>query len=340
MPEIIGGEQLVNVCNPSRRNRLGLEIDWHFLHITARNIAALVQTIHAEGYVLGDIKLQNILVNNRALPSIIDIDSFQVKDATTRKIYRCPVASEGFTPAELLGKDISSEDQQEVHDRFRLGVVIYHLLFGNHPFQGQWKESGDPPELNELIRDGFWPYSLSNAIRPSIRTIPLEIINPVIQQCFLRCFNEGHRNISARPTARDWVEALDIASSKLLTCNEINSHYYSSSSGHCYWCKRSNLLGVDIFSSLKSKIKTDKIQDKSPGDPEEVSSSMTFSTYKDYLSWWSQVNPMTKPLSEDKFYTSDRFNKKSSSSFRRRKKSSFTTQDFLGFSQSVPLNRA
>ena len=205
MPEILGGEPLVNICNPRRRKRLGLKVDWRFLHVAARNVAALVQAIHDEGYVIGDIKLQNILVNNRALPSIIDIDSFQVKNLDTGHIYRCPVASEGFTPAELLGKDISSIEQQEVHDRFRLGAVMYHLLFGNHPFQGQWTEPSDPPELNELIRDGLWPYALTSAIRPSNRTIPLQIIDPAIQQCFLKCFNEGHLNSLARPTAGEWV---------------------------------------------------------------------------------------------------------------------------------------
>jgi DNA-binding helix-hairpin-helix protein with protein kinase domain len=251
MPEIVGGKPLVNICNPSRRKRLGLEVDWRFLHVVARNVAALVQSIHKRGYVIGDIKLQNILVNDRALPSIIDIDSFQVENPNTGQIYRCPVASEGFTPAELLGKDISSIEQQEVHDRFRLGVVIYHLLFGNHPFQGQWKELGEPPELNELIRDGFWPYALTPAIRPSNRTIPLQIIDPAIQQCFLKCFNEGHLKSSARPTAGEWVEALDKASNKLLNCDKWSSHYYSPNDKHCYWCQRADLLGVDIFPSLQ-----------------------------------------------------------------------------------------
>jgi DNA-binding helix-hairpin-helix protein with protein kinase domain len=299
MPEIVGGETLVNVCNPRRRKRLGLEIDWRFLHVTARNVAALVQSIHQEGYVLGDIKLQNILVNNRALPSIIDIDSFQVKDHTTGQVYRCPVASEGFTPAELLGKDISSVEQQAVHDYFRLGVVMYYLLFGNHPFQGEWTESGDPPELNEMIRDGLWPYALTTAICPSNRTIPLQIIDPGVQQCFLRCFNEGHINSSARPTAKEWVKALDTAFNKLLTCEKWNSHYYSSIDRQCYWCQRTDLLGIDIFPSSMKQLITLK--------PRKNSSIMTFSTYQGYLHWWDQINCRSKPLSEEKFYASDRF---------------------------------
>ena len=255
MPEIVGGEELVNVCNPSRRKRLGLEIDWWFLHVAARNVAALVQAIHKEGYVLGDIKLQNILVNSRALPSIIDIDSFQVRDAATGKVYRCPVASEGFTPVELLGKDIATVTQLEEHDRFRLGVVMYYLLFGNHPFQGQWTGAGESPELNELIRQGFWPFAPNSLLQPSNRTIPLKVVDPGVLNCFLKCFNAGHENSSVRPTARDWVEALKIASNDLNSCNKVNNHHYSSAYKNCYWCERKNLLNVDIFNLNKNELK-------------------------------------------------------------------------------------
>jgi DNA-binding helix-hairpin-helix protein with protein kinase domain len=91
-------------------------------------VAAIIQAIHAKGYVLGDIKLENILVNNRGLPTIIDTDSFQVSGSYSGKIYRCLVGSEGFTPAELIGVNIEG-DQTEVHDCFRLGVVIYYSHF-------------------------------------------------------------------------------------------------------------------------------------------------------------------------------------------------------------------
>jgi serine/threonine protein kinase len=258
MPEIVGSEQLVNVCNPSRRKRLGLEVDWRFLHVTARNVAALVQAIHKEGYVLGDIKLQNILVNSRALPSIIDVDSFQVKDAGTGKVYHCPVGSEGFTPAELLGKDISTVTQEEVHDRFRLGVVMYYLLFGNHPFQGRWTGAGETPELNDLIRQGFWPNAPTSFLKPSDLTIPLTVASPELLQCFRKCFTLGHVNTSIRPMASDWVEAFAKASKNLRSCKKINSHYYSSNYQRCYWCERKDILGVDIFDFLKSKQQSDK----------------------------------------------------------------------------------
>lgn len=106
MPEIKNAKELIDIYNSQRRKRLKLEIDWRFLHFTALNIASLIEAIHAKGYVLGDIKPQNILVNNRALPSIIDTDSFQVSHPQRGKVYRCLVGSEGFTPPELIGKDL------------------------------------------------------------------------------------------------------------------------------------------------------------------------------------------------------------------------------------------
>jgi DNA-binding helix-hairpin-helix protein with protein kinase domain len=143
MPEIKDGKELLDVYNPRRRQASKLEIDWRFLHTTALNIVSIIEALHAAGYVLGDIKQQNILVNNRALPSIIDTDSFQVINPKNGKVYHCLVGSEGYTPPELIGKDFDRIEQTEVHDRFRLGVIIYQLLFGgNNPFQGKWTNTG------------------------------------------------------------------------------------------------------------------------------------------------------------------------------------------------------
>jgi DNA-binding helix-hairpin-helix protein with protein kinase domain len=215
--------------------------------VVARNIAGIIQAIHDEGYVLGDIKLQNILVNNRALPTIIDTDSFQVVDPIQNKVYRCLVASEGFTPSELIGKNIDSITQSAVHDRFRLGVVIYYLLFGGPPFRGSWQGSGDPPEQVELIRRGFWPYAPNSLIQPNHNTIPLDVIHPELQRCFLLCFNDGHFNPSKRPSARVWLGALEVAFNELQSCGKVDSHFYGLSYGHCYWCDRAQNLGIDIF---------------------------------------------------------------------------------------------
>jgi WD40 repeat protein len=248
MPEIKDGKELLDVYNPRRRQALKLQIDWRFLHTTALNIVSIIEALHAAGYVLGDIKPQNILVNNRALPSIIDTDSFQVKNPKNGKVYNCLVGSEGYTPPELIGKDFDRIEQTEVHDRFRLGVIIYQLLFGgNNPFQGKWTGAGETPDINELICQGLWVNGSTNLIAAVARTIPLEIVHPEVQQCFLKCFNDGHKNPNFRPTARKWLEALKVGNDRLTICGRVDSHYYSRTYGKCYWCDRSANLGVDIF---------------------------------------------------------------------------------------------
>ncbi|MHC5915138.1 MAG: WD40 domain-containing protein [Nostoc sp.] len=248
MPEIKEAKELIDIYNPKRRKDLKLEVDWRFLHTTALNIASIIEAIHISGYVLGDIKPQNILVNDRALPSIIDTDSFQVRNPVNAKVYRCLVGSEGFTPPELIGKDFDSTDQTEVHDRFRLAVIIYQLLFGGQtPFAGKWSGTGDTPETNELIRQGLWLYAPNRLMQPVERTIPLEVVHPEVQRCFLRCFNDGYKNSNLRPTAGDWVKALRLAVNELTICGKLDSHYYSRTYGKCYWCDRSTKLGIDIF---------------------------------------------------------------------------------------------
>jgi WD40 repeat protein len=248
MPEIKDGKELLDVYNPRRRQALKLQIDWRFLHTTALNIVSIIEALHAAGYVLGDIKPQNILVNNRALPSIIDTDSFQVKNPKNGKVYHCLVGSEGYTPPELIGKDFDSIEQTEVHDRFRLGVIIYQLLFGgNNPFHGEWTGAGEIPDINELICQGLWVNGSTNLIAAVARTIPLEIVHPEVQQCFLKCFNDGHKNPNFRPTARKWLEALKVGNDRLTICGRVDSHYYSRTYGKCYWCDRSTNLGIDIF---------------------------------------------------------------------------------------------
>ncbi|MGA7932662.1 MAG: hypothetical protein WCA35_03705, partial [Kovacikia sp.] len=97
MPEIGNSVQLLDVYNPQRRQKMLPGFSWLYLHTTAMNIASIIWAIHHAGYVVGDIKSENILVNNCALPAIIDTDSFQVRHPVTGEIYPCLVGSEGFT---------------------------------------------------------------------------------------------------------------------------------------------------------------------------------------------------------------------------------------------------
>lgn len=248
MPEIKKAKPIFEIYNSKRRRMIAPGFNWLYLHAVAQNLAAIIKIIHANGCVIGDINQKNILVNNQAEVAIIDTDSFQVTDPKSQKIFRCPVGTSEFTPPELLGKKFSILTQTKCHDRFRLAVIIYYLLFsGNHPFSGRWNRLGNQPKQEELIKQGIWLYSKNSFLQPSPSTIPLDIVHPSLKKLFLKCFNDGHKNPGIRPSAKDWLKALEIATGKLKQCNLQKNHIYSQTYGKCYWCERKANLGEDIF---------------------------------------------------------------------------------------------
>lgn len=254
MPAIKDALELNEVYIPKRRKQLFQDYaNWRFLHQVALNLASLVQEIHVCGYVIGDMKPQNILVNPDAEVSIIDTDSFQVNHLKTRKIcrsrkiFRCLVGTEGFIPPELQGLDLAQVNQTPDHDSFKLAIILYHLLFGYHPFKGKWIGEGEPPCLDELVKKGYWPYAANSLIQPGKNTISLDILHPSVQEGFLRCFNEGLYNASLRPTPLEWVEVLETALANLRQCEKLSSHWYSYTYGRCSWCERASQIHVDIF---------------------------------------------------------------------------------------------
>lgn len=148
-------KELINIYNPQLRNQINSQfhwsVDWLFIHHTAKNIATIIQSLHSQDYVIGDMKPQNILVNQYASALIIDTDSFQVRHPQTKEIYHCLVGSEEFTLPELLEKELAKIVQTPTHDNFRLALIIYHLLFGEHPFKGKWIGTEEPPKIDKLI---------------------------------------------------------------------------------------------------------------------------------------------------------------------------------------------
>ncbi len=258
MPFIEGRKKLHNIYVPKSRKEINFQsdwsVDWRFLHITAKNIATIIQSLHSQNYVVGDMKPENILVNKWASASIIDTDSFQVYHPRTKEVYHCSVGSEGFTPPELLEKELAEIVQTPYHDNFRLAVIIYHLLFGEHPFNGKWIGTEDEPGLDERIRLGFWPHTPNSQMQVGQRQrlIPLKIVHPEVQECFHRCFNDGHNNPALRPTAQTWVNVLKIAIDDLIQCQKVPSHWYSKTYGRCHWCDIKNKSNRDFFPDYKA----------------------------------------------------------------------------------------
>ena len=248
MPEVVGGRDLLNVYNHKLRNKVLPQCNWYYLHSIAQNLAAMVHSLHTLNCVVGDLKPENILVSGTGLISIIDVDSFQIYDSTTQKIFRCGFASEEFTPPEMLGIDLREVDRTEIQDRFGLAVIIWLLLFGSHPFSGIWLgNEDDPPNIDERIKNGHWIAAPNTPLKPTPLMIPVDIVHYDIQKLFHRCFTDGFKDIQCRPSAEEWFKALKIAVGNLATCSLMNSHYYTKSNGVCYWCEVKKKYGIELF---------------------------------------------------------------------------------------------
>jgi serine/threonine protein kinase len=237
--------------NPSERRKESPKFSYVSLLRTARNLARAVRSVHSRGYVIGDVNESNVLVADDAIVTLVDTDSFQVNDGTT--VYRCTVGKPEYTPPELQGMSFRDVDRSVEHDLFGLGVLIYQLLMeGTHPFGGVFRGQGEAPELKDRIKAGHFPHGRGGVpykpmpLAPSFQMLPV-----ALQELFLLCFEVGHGNPAARPTAEVWSKALGEAEDGLVTCGVNGQHHYSGHLGVCPWCERAvKLRGRDPFPAL------------------------------------------------------------------------------------------
>ncbi len=253
MQRATGTAPLFHFYNPSTRRQDYPLVNSLYLHRMGRNLSGALRALHSSGYVIGDVNESNILATETALITLVDTDSFQVRDPQASKVYRCRVGRREFTPPELQGRVFQEADRLPEHDLFGLAVLLFQLLMeGTHPFAGVYQGTDDPPPYETRIQQGFFPSGTRRGpYRPMPAAPPFEILHPTLQRLFLECFEEGFTRPSARPTALQWQNALTLAEESLKTCAVNPQHRYGAHLSSCPWCERTRLLGGrDPFPSV------------------------------------------------------------------------------------------
>ncbi len=281
---------LLDFYNPKTRRQKCPFFSYLYLHRTARNLAAAFGALHARGYCIGDVNESNILVSNTALITLVDTDSFQVRNERNGEIYRCGVGKPEFTPPELQGQSFAQLDRKPEHDLFGLAVLIFQLLMeGTHPFAGIYQGSGDAPPYETRIAEGHFVYSRRRVpYLPTLIAPKFDLLHPTLQQLFIRCFEEGHNNPQMRPTAQTWQSALSEAEQDLTTCRVNNQHRHGKHLSYCPWCERTfKLGGRDPFPSAQAVQKGQHLQPLKKTKPTLVltknkSSAIAYSAYGSY----------------------------------------------------------
>jgi DNA-binding helix-hairpin-helix protein with protein kinase domain len=248
MPRVTGWD-VHQLYSPAQRKIVFPQADWAFLVHTARNVAGAVHDIHKHGHVIGDVNQGNFKVSDKATVKLIDCDSFQIR--SNGRVYICEVGVPDFTPPELQGvKSFATAVRTANHDNFGLAVLLFHLLFmGRHPFVGRFLGHGDMP-IEKAIREfrfAFGPDAAAKKMTPPPFALPLEAASSQVAGLFVHAFSAKSTQ-GGRPTAKEWLQALDNLRRSLRHCRE--GHTYPSIVRTCPWCEFEN-QGQFFFLSLQ-----------------------------------------------------------------------------------------
>ncbi len=239
MPRIERSPNLVALFNPQLRRQRYPHVDRRFLLRTAQNLATLLAALHSRGHVVGDLNQKNILVKANALVTLVDTDSFQIRDHNGQ-CYRCGVGVPDYTAPELQGQGLAASDRQPYHDCFGLSVLLFQLLMeGYHPFTGR-PLTAALSEIDQLslhcLQQGLFPYSNNTAVQPPPAAPPFTWLPAEIRHLFLQSFLNGYTQPTQRPTAAIWAQALGQAGLNLIQCDHHPQHWYSNHLEHCPVC--------------------------------------------------------------------------------------------------------
>lgn len=218
---------------------------WLHLYTAAFNLASCLAAIHERGYCVGDINESNVLVAPTSHLSIIDCDSFQVKDPSTGKTWRCRYGKVDYTAPEILDCRYEDVDRTQETDCFALAVIIFQLLMeGFHPYTAKGKLVDDAPSTQDKIKKGIFPYTSSQkGIAPPVYAPSFSILHPEIQALFQRCFDVGHKNPAARPSAKEWMTTLKKLGRHFKECTANKNHRFLDHLSICPWCEKNKKFG-------------------------------------------------------------------------------------------------
>jgi eukaryotic-like serine/threonine-protein kinase len=161
--ELVKGIPITQYCD---RNKLGIRKRLALF----QQVCSAVQHAHQKGIIHRDIKPSNVLVadtGGQAAPKVID---FGIAKATNQRLTEKTVFTQQST---FIGTpEYMSPEQAEVteldidtrSDIYSLGVLLYELLSGSTPFDGEKLRSAGYGEIQRIIREDDPPLPVGEAV--------------------------------------------------------------------------------------------------------------------------------------------------------------------------------
>jgi len=252
MPRVEDHRGIHALYGPTNRKTAFPDATWAFLVRTARNVAATFDTVHGHGHVIGDVNEGNVVVSQEATVLLIDCDSFQITHLG--RTYPCRVGVPLYTPPELQGQRLEDVVRTPDHDRFGLAVLVFQLLFmGRHPFAGLHPDRAIP--VGMAIREGLFAFGREAARqrwKPPPFSLRLTDVSWSVAQIFEQAFGKEAAAGGPRPTAADWLTALDELEALTVICDKNPRHAHVILNDSCPWCRIEKEGGPSFFPTSKT----------------------------------------------------------------------------------------
>lgn len=236
--------QLVGLFTRAVRLRLFPDrADWRFLFGVAWNLAFMTARMHRENLVIGDFSSNNVVVDRDGFVTFLDCDSIAFTDPATGEAFPCLMLTADYCAPERQAGGPATE----ASDDFALAVLVYQLLTGgNHPFGGVPHDSHSQSTIKDNIAA-----NVSYVVHPELVRVPAGLTDPgVLPPALLdlarRAF--GATDPQTRPTAAEWLQALDLERPRTRTCQARPHHTYGSHLSACPWCAKA-ASGQDPFNA-------------------------------------------------------------------------------------------
>ncbi|MFB7470729.1 hypothetical protein [Kitasatospora sp. NPDC056184] len=223
------------LSSDGRRNRLP-GATWATALRAAAGLAALLAALHAEEYLVGDLKPDNLWVDGHGAVGMADVDSWQFADGG--RVFRCRVRTAGYTAPEAVA--VPGAVPSRAGDDFVLAVVVHRLLMaGLHPFAGHPGDGSRYVSLDDNLLHGRCRLTDHRSVALPGPLPPADLLPGRVAALLRAALGPAGRSTPGdRPEAAAWAAALraELADGRLRDCAENGRHVYTAERPWCPWC--------------------------------------------------------------------------------------------------------